>query len=83
MNTQKLGSSQQDWGVVGAAPEEEAAEEVAASGEMHDVPGAEHAIGGEMEFGWRNRGLSASGVPTEPISASTTTAEQVVVGVSY
>jgi hypothetical protein len=64
---------------VGVAPEE-AAEKVEASGKMHDVPGAKRAIGGGMEFGGRNRGLGASGVPTEPILASTTTAVQVFVG---
>jgi hypothetical protein len=82
MNAQKLGSSQQDGGVVGVALEEEAAQEVAASREMHNEPGAKHTIGGGMEFGGKNRGLGTSGVPPELISASSTTAEQFFVGLS-
>jgi hypothetical protein len=56
MNAKKLDSSQQERGVVGAAPKEEAAEEVSVGGEMHDKPGAEHVIGGGMEFGGQKEG---------------------------
>jgi hypothetical protein len=46
---------------------------------MHDVPGAEQTIGGGMKFGGQSSGVGMSGGPTEPTSASTTTAEQVLV----
>jgi hypothetical protein len=48
MKAQELGSPQHE-GVVGAAPEEESAGEVTASGAMHDVPGVEHTSGGELK----------------------------------
>jgi hypothetical protein len=67
--------------VVEIAPEEEA-EEDSASGAMNDAPGAEHASGGGMAIGGQSSGVEMSGGPTEPTSASTTTAEQVFVGVS-
>jgi|AntAceMinimDraft_5_1070358.scaffolds.fasta_scaffold50251_2 hypothetical protein len=47
---------------------------------MHDVPGAEHAISGGMEFGGWNRGLGANGDPTEPTPACTETAQHALVG---
>ena len=79
MKAQELGSPQHE-GVEGAVPEEESAAEVAASGAIHDVPGAEHASGGGMNTGGKSNGVGASGGPTEPAAASTTTAEPVLVG---
>jgi hypothetical protein len=49
---------------------------------LNDVPGAEHTIGGGMKFGGQSSRVEMSGGPTEPTSASTTTAEQVIVGES-
>jgi hypothetical protein len=71
MKARELGSTQHE-GVVGVAPEEESAGEVAASGAMHDVPGAEHASGGEIKSGGQSSRVSAGGGPTEPTAASTT-----------
>jgi hypothetical protein len=65
---------------VGVAPEEELAEEFTASGATHDLPSAEHAIGGGMKFGGQRSEVGARDGPTEPTSASTTTAEQASVG---
>jgi hypothetical protein len=44
MKPQELGISQQEEGAVSVAPKNEAAEEVTASGAMHDVSGTEHEI---------------------------------------
>jgi hypothetical protein len=68
-------------GCVEIAPEEEA-EKYAASGAINDAPGAKHASGGGMAIGGQSSGVGASSGPTEPTSASTTTAEQVFVGSS-
>jgi len=61
---QKPGISQQEECVVGVAPEEEEAEKVAASGAMHDAPGAKYAIGGGMTIGGQFSEVGASGGPT-------------------
>ena len=66
---------------MGVAPEEEAAAKLQQLF-IHDVPSAEHTIGGGMKFGGQSSGVEMSGGPTEPTSASTTTAEQVLVGES-
>ena len=79
MKAQELGSLQHE-SVVGVAPKEKSAGEVTASGAMHDVPGAELASGGGMKSGGKSSGVGASGGPTESTTASTTTAEQVLVG---
>jgi hypothetical protein len=78
---QVAGSLQQKEGVVGVAPDEEA-EGDTASGGKHDAPSAEQASSGDMAIGGKSSGAGASGGPTEPTSASTTTAEQVLFGVS-
>jgi len=78
---QEPGSSHQEEGVLGAAPEDEA-EEDSASGAINDAPGAERARGGGMKFGGQSSGVGASGGPTEPTSASATKAEQVLVEAS-
>ena len=54
---------------------EDEAEEDAASSSMHDVPSAEHTIGGGMKFGGQSSGVGARGGPTEPTAASTETEE--------
>ena len=66
---------------MGVAPEEEAAAKLQQLF-IHDVPSAEHTIGGGMKFGGQSSGVEMSGGPTEPTSASTTTAEHVFVVVS-
>jgi hypothetical protein len=76
MKAQELDIPQHE-GVVGVAPEKKT-EEVAASGAMHDVPGAELAIGGGLKSSGQSRGG-----PTESTTASTSTAEQVLVGLSF
>jgi hypothetical protein len=63
------------------APEKEAEEE-ARSGAMNDEPGAEQS-GDKMTIGGQSSGVGASGGPTEPTSASTTTAEQFLSGKLY
>ena len=63
------------------APEVEV-EEDAASGSMHDVPGAEHASGGGMMSGGQGSGLGASGGSTEPTVSSTEIEEPFLVGAS-
>jgi hypothetical protein len=75
------GIPQQEKCIVGVAPGEES-EKDSASGAKHDAPGAGHTIGGGMKFGGQSSVVGASGSPTEPTSASTTTAEQVLVGAS-
>jgi len=72
IKTKKPGSPQQEEGVVGVAPEK-AVKKNAASGEVHDAPGAEHASSGRMKPGGQNFGVGESGGPTEPTAASTTT----------
>jgi len=69
MKTQELGSPQREE-VLGVAPEETFTEEFAASGAMHDVPGAEHASGGGLKSGGRSSGVGASGFPMGPTAAS-------------
>jgi hypothetical protein len=45
--------------------------------------GAVQACGGGVKSGGKSRGIVARGGPTKPASASTTTAEQVLAGVSF
>ena len=66
---------------MGVAPGEES-EKDSASGAKHDAPGAGHTIGGGLKFGGQSSVVGASGSPTELQAASTTTAEQVLVGAS-
>jgi hypothetical protein len=79
MKAQELGSPQQEEGVVGVAPEEEAADRVTASGSINGVLGAQHASGGGMKPGGKSIGMAASGGSTEPTPTSTKTGEQVLV----
>ena len=78
---QEPGSSHQEEGVLGAAPEDEA-EKDSARRAINDAPGAERARGGGMKFGGQSSVVGASGSPTELQAAFTTTAEQVLVGAS-
>ena len=62
---QKPSSPQQEEGVVGVAPEDEAEEGEVASGVMKGALGAKHASGGEMQFRGRSSEVGASGGQTE------------------
>jgi hypothetical protein len=68
--------------VVGMAPEEEAGEveDDTASGAMHGALGSKQTSGGGIKATGQGSGVGTSGGPTEPTSASTTTAEKVLVG---
>jgi hypothetical protein len=79
---QELGSWQREEGVVIVEPVAEA-EDDEASGAIRDSPSAECASGCEMKSGGRSSEVGASGGPMEPALASTTTAEQVLVGTSF
>jgi hypothetical protein len=82
MKSHELGSLQQEEGAVSVAPLKKAAEEVTAIGAIHGVSGTEHDISSCAKSGGELSGVATSNGPTEPTSASTTTAEQVIVEAS-